>query len=575
MYLSSYLSKVALSAFIFLASCSQPLVTNNEIADSVLLGGKVYTVDASRHWVQAVAIKDGKFIAVGTDEAIENYIGDKTETIQLAGQMVLPGLHDTHVHITAGKTIFSKGYCKLPDSNSNVTKEELLVLIKECRDKDPNAKGWFVGGGWPGGAFPPDGAPDKAPLDELFPDRPVFLLADSGHLVWVNSKALEIAGIDKDTLDPENGSIKRDPETGIATGTLFESASLMISSKIPPSTSEQNDAAIYRAMQHANSLGITSMFDALTKPEDLASFDRLYKSDRLPIHLRTAIWWMTDDLRLKPIGTLKVLIEKYNSDGVKTDAIKIMLDGVMEGATAAQLENYVGLDHPGKMFVSPERLHRYLIELDSLGIQVKMHGYGSLAIREGLNAIEGALKINGQNDLRHHIDHLAQADPQDYPRFAKLKTIAGFSPLWAMPNSYEIELSKNILGEERWIKSYPINSIKKLGAKIISGSDWPVSTMNPFPAMVTGITRMDPVNPDRAPLNGNEAVTLDDMIASYTIDAAFVMHQEDKTGSIEIGKSADLIILDRNIFNVSLEEVRSTKVLRTFFKGKTVYQAEE
>jgi hypothetical protein len=236
------------------------------------------------------------------------------------------------------------------------------------------------------------------------------------------------------------------------------------------------------------------------------------------------------------------------------------------------IENYVGQNHAGELFISPQVLTEALVELDAAGLQVKMHGYGRLAVREGLNAVQAALDENGQRGMRHHIDHSVLVHPDDYPRFAATGTIAGFSPYWAMPSSYEIDLTLPMLGRERWFASYPIKSVQELGATIVSGSDWAVSTMEPFQAMATGVSRMDPLYPDRGPLNESERVSLDDMISSYTINAAFVMHQKDRTGSIEVGKSADLIVLDRNIFDVSVDEMRTTQVERTVFKGKTVFE---
>ncbi len=543
-------------------------------ADTVLLGGKIYTVDAERSWAEAVAIKDGQIIQIGSAEQVAPLAGDATEVVDLNGAMVLPGFHDTHVHVTFGETVFANGYCKLPDSSSNVTADELYNILEACRDRNPEADGWFIGGGWPGGAFPPDGAPDKAPLDALFPDRPVFLTADSRHVAWVNSRALEIAGIDRSTPDPENGAIKRDPETGEATGTLFESAMALVGQKVPVATEAEKDAALLRTMQYANSLGITNVFDAAVRENNLASFARLHDAGLLPLRVRTAIWGGTDTGEIIAAEKLKALADQYERAGVKTHAVKLMLDGVMEGGTAAQLEPYVGLGHSGALFVSPEQLRKSLIELDSAGMQVKMHGYGRLAVREGLTAIAAAAKANGFLGRRHHIDHLAQVHPDDYSRFKETRTVAGFSPYWAMPNSYEIELALPMLGDERWQQSYPIKSIEQAGATVVSGSDWPVSDMNPFLAIATGISRIDPMNPERKPLNEAEVVTIDSMIASFTINAAFVMHQEDITGSLEVGKSADMIILDRNIFEATVAEIRETKITRTLFKGKTVYSGE-
>ena len=182
-----------------------------------------------------------------------------------------------------------------------------------------------------------------------------------------------------------------------------------------------------------------------------------------------------------------------------------------------------------------------------------------------------ALLTNGQNDMRHHIDHSAQIHPDDYGRFAETGTIVGFSAFWATPNPYEIELALPLLGQERWANSYPIKSVMDQGAMFISGSDWPVSTMNPFQHFAAAMSRIDPINADRGPLNVDEAVSLDAIIASYTINSAYVMHQEDITGSVEIGKSADLIVLDRNIFEISIAEIRDTQVERTLFKGQTVF----
>jgi predicted amidohydrolase YtcJ len=469
----------------------------------------------------------------------------------------LPGFHDAHSHPSYGVQLTQ---CDLSEME---TVEDLLAKVKACSDALPG-NGWLVGSQWNLGLFPAAN-PNKALLDAIA-TRPILLFGADGHSSWANSAALALAGITRDTADPHNGVIERDA-AGEPSGTLRETAQELVSGHIPPVTARDREAGLLRALRMANGFGITSIVEADASERDLEAYRALEKRGQLTARVVASIGVAAPDshklMRPQDRGTRARL---------RTDAAKIFVDGVLEGETAALLEPY--LDRPGfagPLRASPEALAAQVTELDRRGIQVHMHAIGDRAVRVALDAIDAALTANGQLDNRHHIAHLQLVDPSDRPRFARLGAIANFQALWAFPDAYITDVNLPQVGQARVDQMFPIASTLHAGARIVGGSDWNVSSMNPLLAIETAMTRRDPSGRITAVLNANERVTLPDMLAAYTSNGAYLMHQEHDAGSLEVGKFADLVVLERDPFAIPPQQIGEVAVTRTLLEGKTVY----
>ena len=536
-------------------------------AELAFKNGAIYTVDGPRRWADAVAIRGGHIVFVGTDLDLEKHIGPDTRVVDLKGRMLLPGFQDAHVHpISAGTEAVS---C---DLNGLETAEQYVAKIKEYADAHPEAE-WITGGGWLMSAFGPGARARRELIDAVVPDRPVVLSSTDGHTTWVNSKALEIAGITKDTPDPPDGRIDRDPRTGEAVGSLQEGAGSLVRDKVPPSTPEQLQAGLRYAIKYLNALGITGIQDASVDEPDLKTYQTLDQAGELTLHVVGSIWWERDQ-GLEQIDTIKRLSTTYTKGQVDARTVKIMQDGVIENYTAVVLEPY---KLPGKApsygipMVDPEKLKTVVTTLDADGFQVHFHAIGDGAIRQALDAVEAARIANGDRGHRHHISHLEVIQPVDVPRFRTLGVVANFQPLWAYADPYITDLTLPFMGKERaqWI--YPIESLVRSGAVVAFGSDWSVSSPNPLEQIEVAITRMGAAGETTTPFLPAERITLPEALAAFTINAAYVNRDEVDTGSIEVGKLADLAVLDRNLFDIAPTEISDAKVLLTLFEGKVVH----
>jgi hypothetical protein len=533
-------------------------------ADTLFTNGFVYTVDADRSTAQAVAVKDGKIVYVGDDAGAKKFIGDNSRVVDLEGRMLLPGFQDSHIHpIGAG---IEAGVC---DLNGLAGIAEYRQTIREYASANPDLP-WIVGGGWSMSVFGPGGAPNRDIIDEIVPDRPVFLTSQDGHTGWANSAALKIAGITKDTPDPVDGRIDRDPESGEPIGSLQEGATKLVSKHIPPTSEEERIAGLVYAVKLLNSYGITGVQDAIVGKDELVAYKALEGRGGLSMHVVGALWW-DRERGMEQIPELVALRDEFTDGQVDARTVKIMQDGVMENYTAAMLEPYL-IPGGGKgiPMVDPQKLKEIVSDLDKQGFQVHFHAIGDAAVRQSLDAIEEALLDNGQLGHRHHISHLQMIDPADIPRFAELDAVANFQPLWAYPDEYVTELTIPFIGEERARWMYPIKSVLDTGARVAFGSDWSVSTANPFPQIETAITRKSATE-DSAVLNPEQRIDLVAALAAFTINAAFVNRLDEQTGSIEVGKLADLIVLDQNLFEIAPEDISETKSLLTMFEGKVVH----
>ena len=536
-----------------------------KFAETVFRSGAVYTVDASRSWAETVAVRGGRIVYVGSDAGVTAWIGPATRSIDLQGKMLLPGFHDSHVHLIGGG--IELGEC---DINGLTSVDQILAAVKRYADLYPDRK-WIKGGGWP--LTLEEGNPHKSLLDKVVSDRPIMLDAFDGHSVWVNSKALEIAGITKETPDPARGRIERDPKTGEPTGTLRESAGRLIVNKIPPYTHEEYVKGLRRGLELANRFGITSVQEASVGEPHLNAFDELDRSNELTVRAVAA-------MRIDPakyssqVPQFVEWREKYRGKRLKTTAVKIFQDGVIESRTAALLQPYlVEAGERGWLNLEPEVLKPLAAQLDRLGFQIHIHAIGDRAIQSSFDALEFARQQNGSRDSRHHLAHVELFDPADIGRFRRLGVIANFQPFWASADLYIVKMTEPILGPERSRWLYPIRSVANTGAIIACGSDWSVTSMNPLDAIQIAVTRRGLADGSGTAWIPEEVVDLPLMIAGYTINGAYVNFQEHETGSIEVGKSADLVVLDRNLFEIPRHESHNVKVLLTMLEGREVYSS--
>ncbi len=543
-------------------------------ADLVLRHGRIYTLDASRSWAESIAIKTGRIVYIGEDNQVGNWIGPLTRTIDLSGRFVLPGFIDTHVHAVEGGIGLNR--CSLEAAE---TKEQIFKTIRQCAADHPDAE-WLVGQGWALPAFP-EANPKKEWLDDLVPDRPVFLSAADGHSAWVNSKALEIAGIAKDTADPVNGRIERNG-SGEPTGTLRETAAYLVYKFVPPPSMEEEIAGLQSALKLMNGFGITGFQDASVSVEgtdpnargSLNVYREMEKRGLLTARVTGAIY-ADPVLPLEQIETMKTLRKEYAGKYFHPTAVKIFADGVIEANTAALLFPYLDKESDvGPLNWPPEKLNSMIELLDQEKFQIHIHAIGDRAIRVSLTALEAAAIKNGTRDGRPIMAHLELIDPQDISRFEKLHVIPAFQPLWAYEDAYIKDLTIPKLGKQRSRWLYPINSVAITGATLAMGSDWNVSSVNPLDGIKVAVTRMGP----DAGADANdvfipeERIDLKTALAAYTIGSAYANFWEKETGSLETGKSADLIVLTENLFEIPAYRINQAKVLLTLLEGQEIYR---
>jgi predicted amidohydrolase YtcJ len=557
-----------IAAILLLVETSSGLVfaqkTSANFADSVFQNGAIYPVDAARTWAEAVAVKNGRIVYVGDNNGAKKFIGAKTRVYDLQGKMVLPGFHDSHVHPISGG--IELGECNL---NEAKTETEALEIIRAYAAAHPQQQ-WIRGGGWQLPLFP-EANPHKSLLDKIIPDRAVFLGAADGHSAWVNSRALEIAGINKSTPDPLNGRIERDAKTGEPTGTLRESASSLVSKFLPPYTAKDFVEGLRSGLKMANGFGITSLQDASVEEDELKAYAELDRRGELTARVNAAMY-VSPTKGLQQIAKLKELRRKYQGRNLRINSVKIFADGVIEPHTAALLEPYTGLgEERGKANWETAALNEMVVALDREGFQIHIHAIGDRAIRMSLDAFEKARITNGTRNSRHHIAHLELINPADIPRFRKLNVIANFQPLWAFADPYITKLTEPFLGKQRSRWLYPIGSVAKSGAVVACGSDWSVSSMNPLDAMQVAVTRRGLEDGEGEAWHAEELVDLQTVLAGYTINGAYLNFQETVAGSLEVGKAADFIILDRNLFEIPKPDIHKAKVLLTLLQGKPIY----
>lgn len=539
-------------------------------SELVFKNGSVYTLDKNYTWAQAVAITKDRISFVGSNAGVEDLIGSDTVVIDLEGKMILPGFVDSHAHPSHAMDLV--GNISLYSLDSI---EEYKKVTVKFINKHPE-KEFYRGSGWADTLFPNIG-PTKEILDEILPNRPIAIVSYDGHSMWVNSATLEGAQITKDTPDPEGGRIERDPNTGEPSGTLRDTAFKLVESVIPNYTLEERKNALLAYQDMAVQVGITMTHDAMLDSQAIAAFNSLAEDRQLKMRFRGSI---TLDPELDLRDQVEMVVNERSKNThpyFQTPAAKIFVDGVVEGGTAYLLDPY--LHKPGfsgEPIWEPGKLNEACAALDKQNIQIHFHVIGDAAVRITLDALERSLVSTRRRDARHLVTHLQLVASEDIYHFAQLGVVAVPQPFWFKIDDYYWKLALPYLGKERADKQYPMQSFINAGVIMASSSDFPVTIpCDPLIAIQTGITRSASGDISAGVLWPEERSTLEEMIISYTYNGAYANFLEKETGSIEVGKQADIIVLDQNLFEIPTNEISETKVLLTLVDGQTVFRAAE
>jgi predicted amidohydrolase YtcJ len=510
-------------------------------------------------------VAGGRIVYGGDRAGALRLRGDATRVVDLGGRMVLPAFQDSHIHLISGGV--ELGLC---DLNGLRTKGEVLARIREYAAAHPDAA-WITGGGWDLPLFP-QANPRKEDLDAVVPDRPAVISSADGHSAWANSRALALAGVTAATPDPAGGRIERDPRSGEPSGTLRESAAGLVDRLVPDLRPEDYVRGLKAGQALANRNGIASIVEASAGPSLLDAYAALDRSNELSVRVLASIHVDTAKGPAEA-GRLDGLRRRYAGRRLKATAAKIFADGVMEPHTAALLEPYV--DRPGDRgtpLLEPEAFDALAVALDRAGFQIHVHAIGDRAVRMALDAFAAAGRANGFRDMRHHIAHLELIDPADIPRFKRLGAAANFQALWAYADPYITDLTLPILGpaRSRWL--YPIGSVARTGAVIAGGSDWSVSSLNPLLAIQVALTRRGPEDGPGEAWIPEERVDLTTMLRAYTVNGAWLSRDEGWRGTLEAGRAADLIVLDRDLYGLAPSEIGKARVVLTLLDGRAVYR---
>lgn len=576
---------LAATALIAISACAKQADTAtpdaktaapNAVADAVLTNGRIMTVSPEMDWAQAVAIKDGRILAVGSDDEIAPYIGDTTRVDDLGGKFAMPGFVDQHVHTYfAGEEI--EFGCRIEDT---FTYDEVLAKISVCADETPEGE-WVRGGAW-GSPLLPQFSKEAAlaALDKASKGRPLILRDDSAHNVIVNSAALAIIGYDDTTPNPDKGEIVRDQASGKITGLLFESAARAAHKATPARDIEDDAKALASGVDVLNRVGVTSFLDAAAPPRVARAYNFLDTAGGL--HARAAIAMSEGVLTVYADEPLEALVEgrgQFKSANVFPDYVKFFLDGVPPTYTSKFIEPYaptkkLGDHFYGETYYAPEDLARLVTKFDASGATIKIHAAADGSVREALDAFEAARKANGDSGLPHQIAHAGYVHPDDRKRFGELHVIVDACPtLWfPQPIITAIEWA---IGHDRTFQYWPFRDIIDQGGTIALGSDWPVlPTPDPLIGLEGMVTRRNPTTDAPEALWPEQAITLEEAVRTATINGAKALNMEAETGSIEVGKSADIIILDENLFEIPADKISDAKIVETIFRGNTVYKQQ-
>ena len=565
-------------------------------ADAVYRHGYVYTVDAHNAVAQAVAVRAGRLVYVGNDRGVATYIGPHTDVRDLGGRMLMPGLIDGHMHPLAGGASLVK--CNLRYERLDVA--GLQARVQACLDAsgDREPDDWLEVGNWFQEGMQGDARPSRAALDAIDTRRPIMVFSSFGHTALVNSRALALAHIDATTIDPKGGVIERDAQ-GQPTGILQDAAFEPIFALIPKATPEQNATAALAALDALRRQGVTTALDAAADSETIAAFAAAKHAGRLTARMHFAVHIRPPEAAdpQEAVARARALAERFDSGAIRAEPgltvrnIKLFLDGVITAPaqTGAMLEPYfedrgakarpqwaAGKNRGPDVYFAPTDLARLLTMAADAGFEPHMHADGDRAVRAGLDAIATLRRTHPAAEIRAAIAHDEMVDPADFARFRALGAIPVLSFQWEKPAPDTVEGARDYLGPSRYRYMEPAGVLAQQGARIAFGSDWPVDPLDEWFALKVSVTRTN------APAAGQQysdrlghdpGLTRRQALRAATVNAAYELHQDAATGSIEVGKLADFIVLDRNVLMIPAEDIADVRVLYTVVGGRVVYDA--
>jgi len=537
-------------------------------ADVVYTNGRIYTVNEAQPWAEAVAIKDGKFLVVGSNSDVESVAGAGTEVIDLGGAFVMPGLVD--VHGFHGMSTENRTYCELKGTFWEPTEEQILADLRACAEEYPPEPEWFIAEGFTPGPMSKE-VLSLATLDEIIPDKPAYVQDESGHNAWVNSRALEIAGVTAETPDPPAGYFERD-ESGALTGRVFESAQNAFTELLPVQDLATQKLGTTKFLRQAIEKGVTAIGNAYNFERHLAAWQALKAGGELELHVVLFQDGNFGTGDLTPVDDILARYDDYDLPG--RPGVKIGLDGAVESGTSPMVDGYVDPSIEAELVIEPETLSAYVAELDKHGFQVKIHAIGDLAVRSAIDALEPVIRAAGGNPNRHHIDHNSHVKPVDMDRMADLGIPATIWAVLNAPVSYNLEIVRPMLTDAQWARAYPNRELLDAGVHLANHTDAPQANMWPWFGMEASVTRGYPGKPEVPAMGPDQALTVEETIRIHTINGAWTLRLDDETGSIEEGKSADMIVLNHNLFEIPETDIHKTEVQKTVFQGSVVYERE-
>ena len=559
-------ASTAILGLLMLASCTP---AQDQIADTVYTNGRIYTVNEAQPWIEAVAIKDGRFLVAGSNADVEAVAGAATEVIDLDGAFAMPGIGDSHIH--PALVMPKQAFCALPGTFYEPTEEDTLDALRECIANYPDDREWFIATGFTMPAMSPETLTRQF-LDELIPDRPAFIEDETGgHTAWFNTLAMEAAGLTRDFVDTPETFFGR-TEDGDINGMAYEGGLNLFYAAQPPFDTELRKIAFMKLLDEASAVGVTAAGDAYVFEPDLQAYQELHQEGALNQHLVLYFGGNLGDPILTPV---EELIEWWNSYDLPGHmAVKIGMGGSLDSYSEPVIDGFADPARTTQPFVAADVFADYIAQLDAAGFQVKVHAIGDGTVRATLDGYEAVIEGNGNNRLRHHVDHCSLIHPDDFKRFVALDVSCTIWPPLNAPVGYNVDLVRPVLKPETWARMYDNRNRWDAGMRLVNHTDAPAAVLWPWWGMEATVTRGIPGQPDVPKMSPEQALTVAEAIEAYTVNVAWSLLIEEETGSIETGKWADMIVLNHNLFEIPESEIHLTEVQKTIFKGEVVYQQD-
>ncbi|MDM5222393.1 amidohydrolase [Peribacillus sp. NJ11] len=532
---------------------------SQQLADVIISSNAVFTGLSDQPEPASIAIKDNKIFAIGSEEEIKPYLGEDTKIYQFNDQLIMPGFHDFHLHIMDGAVALNS--VNLFAARSE---DEALEMIREYAESKPENQ-WVIGFTWDAGYWDTQQLPTRHALDRILPDRPALMFHAECHYAWVNTKALEIANITRDTENPSYGMISKD-ENGEPDGLLYEKAMNAVTRHAYDFTKEQKREFITSFLAHAASLGVTAVHDLFSPESEILNDYDLFKEfeDNGELTTRIHLWPALNG----NLEHAKQLRDTYQSDKLRVSGLKQFIDGVITSRSAYLLEPYEDqTETRGETSFPPETIKKWVVDADKEGFSIRFHAIGDGAIRLALDAYRDAQMVNSKRDSRHSIEHVEVIHPDDIHRFKELGVTASMQPDHLAMSERGVYTDR--MGTEREKQVFSINALHKAGAKLAFGTDFPIDILNPLLQIYCAVTRID--SSGKTVWHPHERITLAEALKAYTSGSAYGTFREHELGKLEVGKLADIVVLERNLFEVPVEEIPDTKVKLTIVDGNVVF----